>query len=101
MFIDDLIIIGPKNIDVIARVKIELPTAFDMIDIELISFYLGLKVEKFCQKKIIKLSQPVYIQKIFIKYHLDKANLTNILMKEIALKPNFFTKITQAKKEKY
>lgn len=101
MFIDNLIIISPKNIDVIARVKIELFTPFNMIDIDLINFYLVLKVEKLCQKKIIKLFELVYIQKIFIKYYLDKVNCTNILMKKIALGPNLPTKMTQAKKEKY
>lgn len=44
-----------KNMRVIVKVKIELATAFDIVDIRSISFYLGLKVEKNCQKRITKL----------------------------------------------
>ncbi len=44
-FLDDIKIIAPKNSDMIARVKSELAAAFSMVDMEPISFYLGLKVE--------------------------------------------------------
>lgn len=79
----------------------EFIAAFDMVDIETISFYPGLKIEKDCQKKTIKLLQPAYIQKIFTKYYLDKANPINIPMKEIILEPNFFTKAIQVEKKRY
>lgn len=47
-----------------------------------ISFYLGLKVEKNCQKKTLKLSQLAYIDKIITKYYLNLAKSCNIPMKE-------------------
>lgn len=53
-----------------------------MADIRLISFYLGLKVEQNRQKKTIKLSQPVYIDKVFTKIYFNKAYPVNILIKE-------------------
>lgn len=68
---------------------------------ESISFYLGLKVERNCQKRIIKLSQLLYIQMIFTKYHLDKANSINTPIKEIILRPNLSTKVTKTKKKRY
>lgn len=42
---------GLKNIKVIARVKIKQIAASEMVDMRLISFYLGLKIHKNCEKK--------------------------------------------------
>lgn len=56
MFVEDITIIGLKNIKVIVKFKIELITFFDIIEIRPISFYLDVKVEKDYQKRIIKLS---------------------------------------------
>ncbi len=82
-FVDDIKIIDLRNSAVIAKVRIELTAAFEIVDIELISFYIGLKVEKNREKKRIKFSQPTYIQKILTKYHFDKANIINILIKKV------------------
>lgn len=84
----------------IEKSKRELVTVFEMVDLDLISFYLGLKVEQNPEKKIIKLSQSTYISKIFIKYYFDKTNSINISMKKATLEPNLSEAI-QAKKEKY
>lgn len=72
-----------------------------MIDMGLISFYLGLKFEKDCIKKILKLSQPVYIDKILARYHLDQAKLCNVLMKEGILLLNKSLKASQVEQEQY
>lgn len=53
-----------------------------MVNISLISFYLGLKFKKTQVKKLLKLLQPAYIVKIMKKYHFNQAKLYNILMKE-------------------
>ena len=45
-----------------------------MVDISPINFYLGLKIEHDWEKITIKLFQPVYINKVLEKYHLNKAN---------------------------
>lgn len=55
-FVDDIKIIGLKNIKSIARVKIELIAIFEIVNTRLINFYLGLKVDKNDKKKTIKLS---------------------------------------------
>lgn len=100
-FVDDTKIMGPKDTGVIARVKMELTGAFEMVDMGPINFYLGLKVDRNREKKTIKFSQPAYIQKVLTKYHLDKANTTNTPMKEVTLGPTLSTEATQAEKMTY
>lgn len=56
IFIDDIKIIGVQRSGIIKQVKKKLTTAFDIIDIGPISFYLSLKIERDCIKKIFKLS---------------------------------------------
>lgn len=56
-----------------------------MVDIEPISFYLGVKVKQNKEKLTIKLSQSVYIDKVFSKFYLDKAYTINTSIKKIAL----------------
>lgn len=46
MFVDNVKIINVKRSSHIEKVKEKLVTAFEMVDIRPISFYLGLKVEK-------------------------------------------------------
>lgn len=74
-----------KESGMIERVKAELTSVFSMADMGPISFYLGLKVERDREKKIIKLFQPAYIDKVLAKFHLDKAHPANTPMKESAL----------------
>lgn len=56
-----------------------------MVDMGPISFYLGLKVERDRGKQTIKLSQPAYINKVFSRFHLDKAHAVTTPMKESAM----------------
>ncbi len=70
-FVNDIKIIGAKNSGVKDRVKYELTAAFKTADMGLISFYLGLKVSWNREKKIIKLSQPAYMDKILAKIYLS------------------------------
>ncbi len=85
----------------IEKVKYELTTAFEMVDMGLISFYLGLKVERNCQNKILKLSQPIYIDKILAKYHLNQVKPCNTPMKEAILLPNKGPEASQANRKRY
>lgn len=52
---------NPKNFGIILKIKIKLTIAFKMSDIGPIEFILGLKIDKNCDKMIIKLFQPIYI----------------------------------------
>lgn len=84
-FVNNIKIITPKNSEIIERIKLELTFAFFIIDISSISFYLGLKVQQDQENRMIKLSQLVYINKIFNKLHLNKAHAVNTPIKETAL----------------
>lgn len=53
-------------------------TAFEIMDMESISFYLSQKVEKDCQIKMLKLSQLTYINKIVVMYHLNLTKPCNM-----------------------
>lgn len=82
--------------------KVELTAAFLMVDIEPISFYLGLKVERNREKQTIKLFQRAYIDKILSKFHLDQAHPSITSMKEFALlQLHIEGQVTIANKEKY
>lgn len=54
MFINNIKIIAAKNINIIAQVKSKLALVLSIINIRLISFYLGLKIEHNQNKQIIK-----------------------------------------------
>ena len=84
-FVDDIKIMAPKDSGMIEWVKLELIFTFSMIDMGPISFYLGLKVQRDRENRMIKLSQPAYINKVLNKFHLDKAHAINTPMKETAL----------------
>ena len=56
-----------------------------MADMGPISFYLSLKVEQDCEKKIIKLSQPAYIDKVLARLYLQTVYIVNTPMKKSAV----------------
>ena len=71
IFVDDIKIVGCKRSGTTEKGKRELTSAFSMVDMGPISFYLGLKFEQDCKRKTINLFQPVYINKVVQKFHLD------------------------------
>lgn len=100
-FINNINVIGMKKLGYIENFKNKLAVVFEMVDIRSISFYLGLKVEKDCQKKTLKLFQPAYINKISGKYHLDLAKSYNTPMKKVILLPNEGQEAIQAEQKQY
>ena len=76
---------APKETGIIQRIKAKLITAFLIIDIDPISFYLGLKVEQDRTNQTSKFSQPTYIDKILHRFYLDITNIINISIKEMFL----------------
>lgn len=55
-----------------------------MADMGPINLFLDLKVEQNQEMSTIKLFQPLdYIDKDLSKFHLNQANLSNILMKKL------------------
>lgn len=91
-----------KRSGITKRVKRELTAAFSIVDMEPISFYLDLKVERDCEQKLIKLSQLAYIDKVLQKFYLNQANSTNMPIKEgIILLPNNSAQASRNKQEKF
>lgn len=82
-FINNIKIIDIKKSKNIIKIKAKLAKRFLIIDLKLINFYFDLKIEKDKEKKIIKLFQLVYIDKIFFKFHLDYANSANTPIKNL------------------
>lgn len=75
----------PKKSGMIEAVKAELTLAILIVDMGLISFYLSLKLEQNREKRIIKLFQATYIDKVLAKFHFNKAHTINMLMKEMTI----------------
>lgn len=75
IFINYIKVMDLKRLSQIVKVKIKLFTTYEIIDIRLISFYLVLKREKNYEKKIFKLFQLTYINKIIINYYFDFVKL--------------------------
>ncbi len=84
-FIDDIKIKALKESGITQRVQVKLIAAFSIADMGPISFYLGLKVEQDQAKQTIKLLQPGYIDKIVVKFYLDKTYVVNTPMNKTAL----------------
>ena len=84
-FIDDIKVMVSKGSGMMERVKIELTLAFSMVNMGPISFYLGLKVQRDRENRIIKLSQLTYVDKVLAKFYLDKAYTVNTPMRKIAI----------------
>lgn len=87
-FNDNVKVIEVKKSNHIKRVKRKFADTFEMVDMRPISFYLSLKIERDCQKKTLKLSQPAYIDKILLKYHLDLTKPYNTPINKAILLPN-------------
>ncbi len=82
------------------RIKRELASAFDMVDMGLLAFYVGLKVTRNRKKKTIKLSQPGYIEKLLDRHGILKAKIAKTPMREILLLP-YEKPVSSNKKTKY
>lgn len=64
IFVNDIKIIEVKKSGMTTRIKQKLTSVFLIVDIGSISFYLGLKMERNCKQKTLKLFQPAYIDKV-------------------------------------
>lgn len=85
IFIDDIKIIRIKKSGFIEKIKAELVITFFMVNIGPVRFYLSFKITQNSEKKIIKLSELAYIDKVHEKFHLSKANTIYSLIKDLVL----------------
>ncbi len=99
-FIDDFHIFALVGSGIIKQIKGKLASAFDMVDMEPLVFYIRLKVTRNCKKKIIQLSQPGYIEKLLDQYGMLKAKTAKTPMRETSLLP-YEKPVSSNKKTKY
>lgn len=89
IWVDDLNLFTPRGSPWMQKMKDMLAAGFKMVDMGPISYYLGLKVERDRTKNTIKLSQPVYIEKMLHRFNLSNAKTSSVPMKETSiLAPN-------------
>jgi len=71
VYVDDLLITG-SNDDYIASIKRELKKVFDMTDLGLLHYYLGIEVIQ--NPKFIFISQKKYIGELLCKFGMQDCN---------------------------
>jgi hypothetical protein len=77
VYVDDLIVIGGDPSE-IATFKRQMTSQFEMSDIDLLSFYLGIKVEQ--KKDCITVKQTSYAKKVLSQFGMVYCNPTKIPM---------------------
>lgn len=80
-FINNIKIMALKNSNIIIQIKSKLAITFSIINMESISFDLGLIIDYDQSKLTIKLLQLAYINKIFNKFYFDKTYAVMTLIK--------------------
>ncbi|KAG6518159.1 hypothetical protein ZIOFF_021561 [Zingiber officinale] len=73
VYVDDLIVTG-RSTEGINKFKQQMMTEFEMSDLGLLSYYLGIEVEQ--QKSRILLRQSVYAKKILSQFQMADCNAT-------------------------
>ncbi|GJV48971.1 retrotransposon protein, putative, ty1-copia subclass [Tanacetum coccineum] len=81
LYVDDIIIMG-NHIPSLQSVKDYLGKCFAMKDLGEAAFILGIKIYKDRSKRLIRLSQSAYMDKILKRYRMDNSKLCHIPMQE-------------------
>jgi len=79
VYVDDLLITG-SNDDYIASIKRELKKVFDMTDLGLLHYYLGIEVIQ--NPKFIFISQKKYIGELLCKFGMQDCNFVSTPMEQ-------------------
>ena len=78
VYVDDLLIIGPKNSSQIGKLKKVLNKRFEMTDLGPCNHYLGMAVTRDRANRTLHLSQKTYIEKVLARFGMQdcKASVT-------------------------
>nr|GEV74998.1 hypothetical protein [Tanacetum cinerariifolium] len=82
LYVDDIIVMG-NHISMLQSVKSYLGKCFAMKDLEEATFILGIKICRDRTKRLIRLSQSAYVDKILKRSTMDNSKHGNISMQEI------------------
>ncbi|KAL9260570.1 Copia protein-like protein [Drosera capensis] len=77
VYVDDLIVTG-GNTGEVKNFKKQMMTEFEMSDLGLLSYYLGIEIEQ--KKGWIKLKQSAYAKKILSQFRMAECNVTKYPM---------------------
>lgn len=86
-----------KDFSVIFRIEQKLTNEFEIVNTRPINFYLCFKFTWNQEKKILKLFQSLYINKILAKLYFNQVKISNMTMKKTFLLPNKVKETTIAK----
>ncbi|GKD27905.1 retrotransposon protein, putative, ty1-copia subclass [Tanacetum coccineum] len=81
LYVDDIIIMG-NDIPMLQSVKSYLGKCFAMKDLGEAAFILGIKIYRDRSKRLIRLSQSAYMDKILKRFRMDNSKRGNIPMQE-------------------
>jgi len=77
VYVDDLIVTGSEKKEIEAFKK-QMTKEFEMSDLGLLSFYLGIEVDQ--QKDYLTLKQSGYAQKVLSRFGIEDCNPTKLPM---------------------
>ena len=72
LYVDD-ILLASNSTELISEIKSELSSEFDMKDLGPAKKILGIEIVRDRKKKVLKLSQEVYVRKLLKKFGMDQA----------------------------
>jgi hypothetical protein len=79
LYVDDMSLIG-KNKEIIQDVKYQLSSKFDMKDIGVANFILGMEIKRNWAKKKLWLNQRKYIETILQRFDMQECNRSGSLI---------------------
>jgi hypothetical protein len=83
-YVNDILIIGP-NIAEINKVKEALKKEFEIDDLGLVNYFLGVQIVRNYANRSITLIQDVYISKVLKKYSIENCKPAATLIETSAL----------------
>ena len=77
LYVDDMLLIG-NNKDVIKELKSHLSSKFDMKDIDVANFILGMEIRRDCAKKMISLNQRKYVDTALHIFNMQESKSVKV-----------------------
>ena len=70
LYVNDILLIR-NDVEALSIVKVWLASTFDMKDLGEASYILGIKLIRDRKRKIMRLSQAIYIDKVLTRFSMD------------------------------
>jgi hypothetical protein len=76
-YVDDMLLVG-NNMDVIKEVKSQLSSKFDMNDLGVANFILGMEIKRDCANNKLWLNQRKYVEMILQRFNMHGSKLVKV-----------------------